>query len=186
MILSEAVTEVINIVKRPDKITEAAFQLNRAISFFTLKGEFSDDLVESTLSIDPASYGQVVDISSLTRFRKFAYVQPTGKRYYIAETNADKILVPGGSVQPNKYFLAGTNLTITLSELTPTLEVGYYRYPAVLTSPETNWMLTKHPYMLIEYAASRIFNSVGDETSAAMYEKSALEYYKTMRADTAK
>ena len=83
MIFSEAVAEVISITGRPDKATDIASQLNRALSFFTLKAEWSQDLVEDSLAIDPDLYGDTISLASLVRFRKFKYLRPLAQRYYL-------------------------------------------------------------------------------------------------------
>lgn len=188
MDFTTAIAEVRNIVKRPDKQVEMAFQLNRAISFFTLKADFSKDLVESSLPIDPTLYGQTISLSTFPRFRKLKYLKPTSARYYLTEIGIDKVLTPGESIQLNRYFIAGSDLTITLSKLDSSLEIGYYTYAPILTetSPNnTHWMLDIMPYAVIEKAASKIFQSIGDDASARLYEGSATEFFLAARRDFA-
>ena len=54
------------LTKRPEKSVEIALAINRAVSFFTLKADFRQDLLEDSLDLDATAFGQVVDISTLT------------------------------------------------------------------------------------------------------------------------
>lgn len=186
MNLTNAVNEVLLITKRPDKRVETIAQINRALSFFTLKADFSKDLVESSLTLDPTLYGQSISLSALTRFRKFKYIKPTNERYYLTEADPTNIFTPTGQIQPNRFFVSASSLTITLSKLSPSLQIGYYTYAPVLTEVtnfDTHWMLDMIPYAVIEKATAKIFQIVGDETSARFYEGSAMELFLTARRD---
>lgn len=190
MIFSEAVAEVTSIVKRPDKATEIASNINKAISFFVLKGEFAKDLAEQSMPIDSTLLGQTIDLSTVTpaivRFRKFKYIRPRSQRYYITEIESNQVFTPSGIIQPNRYFIAGSNLTFTLSVPDSFLEVGYFQYPSILTpvtGSDTHWLLDMIPWAVIEWAASQVFQSIGDETSARYYQASAMGMYQTMKMD---
>ena len=188
MNFTEAIAEVTSITKRPDKAAEIRQNLNKAISFYTLKTEWMEDLVEASLAITATSYGETIALSSLTRFRKFKYVKPRGKRYYLTSIDPTQLLTPTGSLQPNRFYVAGSNLTFTLSELNTHLEIGYFCYAPTLTESagsNSHWMLTKMPWAIIERAASQIFKSIGDDSSARFYEDSADEFFRTARRDFA-
>ena len=188
MNFTEAITAVTSITKRPDKATEIRSNLNKALAFYTLKADWAEDLVEASLAIAATTYGETVSLSSLTRFRKFKYVKPRGKRYYLTTIDPTQLLTPTGSLQPNRFYVAGSSLTFTLSELNTHLEIGYYRYAPVLTEvsgSDTHWMLTKMPWAIIERAASQIFKSIGDDSSARFYEDSADEFFRAARRDFA-
>lgn len=186
MNFTEAVDEVINITSRPDKRAEASRQLNRALSLFTLKASFKKDLVETSLSIDPTLYGQSVSIASFANFRKFKYIRPTSRRYYLTEVDATQVFGPNGMLQPDRYFVASSTLLITQSQLDSSLQVGYYTYAPVLTEVapnNTHWMLDMIPYALIEKAASKIFQQIGDDTSSRAYDQSSAELFIAARKD---
>jgi hypothetical protein len=191
MIFSEAIAAVTGMVKRPDKGVEIASNINKAISFFVLKGEFAKDLVEQSLPIDPISLGQTIDLSTvvptITRLRRFKYIRPRNQRYYLTEIEPNQVFTPVGIIQPNRYFLAGSNLTFTLSVAEAFLEIGYLQYPPILTSvsgSDTHWLLDMIPWAVIEWAASQVFQSIGDETSARYYQASAMAMYQTMKNDS--
>lgn len=186
MNLTEAIDEVVSITGRPDKRAEAGRQINRALSFFTLKAEFSKDLVETSLDLDVTLYGQSVAISGLTRFRKFKYIRPTSRRYYLTDIDPTQVFGPGSQIQPDRYFVVGASLTITQSNLDSSIQVGYLTYAPTLTEVSPNdvhWMLTMIPYALIEKAAAKIFQQIGDETSWKTYEASSMELFLAARND---
>lgn len=183
----EVCAEVIKITNRPDKLHETEIAVNKAIAYCTLKGSFRQDLVETTIPINPNLYGDTISIASLTRFRRFTYVKPTGARYYLTPLSEDKIFTPLNKIQPNKYYVAGTNLTYVLSELAPSLEVGYLTYAPRLdaTNNPSHWMLDIMPYAIIDLAAASIFAGIGDEASARRHEQLGLEFFLTVRKDLA-
>lgn len=191
MIFSDAINEVVAITKRPDKTVEIQSNINKAISFFTLKDAFALDLKEASIPIDNTLMGQTIDLSALVppleRFRKFKYIRPRGQLFCLSEISPEDIFTPKGIVQPNKYYLAGQNLTITLSAPESFLEVGYYVYPPILTSTtgsDTHWLLDMIPWAVIEWAASQTLQSIGDDASARYYQASAMALYTTMKNDS--
>lgn len=190
MNFTEAIDAVVAVTKRPEKRPEIANRLNRALSLFTLKASFKKDLVEVSTTVDPTSYGQTIDLSAfspaLVRFRKFKYIRPTNQRYYLKFMEPEFILTPQGNIQPNRYYVAGNSVTFTLSNLTPSLEIGYYQYAPILTevSPNnTHWMLDLMPWALIDQAAASIFQSIGDEQSAKESLASSGTLFVTARND---
>lgn len=186
MNFTEAIDQVVGLTKRPDKRAEAGHQLNRALSYFTLKAAFSKDLVETSIDLDPTLYGQSVSIASLTRFRKFKYIRPTSRRYYLTEIDPTQVFGPNSQIQPDRYFVAGSTLTITQSNLDSSIQVGYLTYAPTLTEVSPNdvhWMLTMIPYAVIEKAAAKIFQQIGDETSWKIYEASSAELFLAARRD---
>ena len=187
MNFSEVVAEVIRVTKRPDKNADIEVAVNKAITYCTLLGNFRADLVEASLPIDPTIYGDTISITSLTRFRKFTYVKPTAKLYYLTPINEAQVFTPQNVMQPNRYYRAGSTITYTLSELSPSLEVGYLTYPLVLDSVTNtaHWMLDSIPYAIIDMAAAYVFAGIGDDSSANKHEKSGLEMFKALRRDLA-
>lgn len=187
MNFSEALSNVLRITARPDKTEDAAMGINKAIVYMTLNGDFSRDMIEGSLPINPSLYGDTVDISVLPRFRKFVYLKPTGVRYYLSELAPEKIFTPKNRVQPNVYYVAGQNLTYTLSALSSSLEYGYLTYPPVLdqVTNQTHWLLDAIPYAVVDLAAAYVFHSIGDDASAKHHEKMGMDLYLTLRRDLA-
>lgn len=187
MLLADALKEILLLTKRPDKEVEALSAINRAILYCTIKGDFPKDLITQTIPVDASLYGATISMSALVRFRRFSYLKPTGRKYYLLPLDADKIFSPTNEVQKNKYNIAGTSLTYTLGELTPSLESSYYSYPITLDKlvNTAHWMLDDMPYAIIDLAAARIFKSIGDDASAKSYEQSGMDLSVSIRRDIA-
>ena len=192
MLMTAAVNEIIAITKRPDKRFEIISNVNKALSYFTLKADFSRDMAELSVPIATDSYGESISLANVdlgfTRFRKIKYIRPRGQRYYLQQIDPTDLLTPGGSVQTNRFYIAGQNLTYTLSSFDSFLEVGYYQYAPILsetTGEDTHWMLDMIPWAVMERAAAQIFKSIGDDVSAKFYEQSSLELFITARKDFA-
>jgi hypothetical protein len=184
MTYDEVLTEITAITKRPDKSAEMGSNINKAISFFTLKANFYKDLVESSIAINPNTYGETLSIATaLPRLRKIKYIRPRLQRYFLKPSDPIHFLSPTGILQPDRFYVAGDNLTFTLSKLDTFLEVGYYSYPASIISGQTHWMLDIIPWAIIERASSQIFKSIGDDISARFYESSSMEMFLAARKD---
>ena len=182
----EAVDAVIEITSRPDKEPVIKNAINATISFLTMKVDFFEDLVEQSLSVDPTLYGQSVSLTTLTRFKKFKYIKRTGARNYITPIGADKLLTPLNQIQPNRYYLGGQTLTFTVDTLTPTLEIGYYQYPALLTATNKNhFLLDKVPFAVIDLAAARIFQHMENQAAATQHTNSGLMLFQAAVGDFA-
>lgn len=189
MNFTEALDEVIGITKRPDKTSQIASNINKAIAFWTFKADFSRDLLEEEIPVDSTLYGDTIDLSllaaPLTRFRKMKYLKPRGERYLIKPIDPLDLLTPSGQVQPNRYYIAGNNLTYTFSKLNSILDIGYYSYAPILSGLDTYWMLDLMPWAVTERAASQTFKAIGDDASAAFYERSSMEFFLAGRRDFA-
>lgn len=185
MNFSQVVQAVLDITKRPDKLAEAERAVNAALSFFCLKEKFQQDLIEDSIAISPTLYGDTISLASLTRFRHFKYIKTPGTLGYLNRLGSDKIFTPGGAMQRNCYYVAGTNLTYILSTLAATLEVGYYTYPATLSGTQTHWLLDMIPQAVIDQAASKIFQLIGDDSSMKLHLAIATEAYDVMVRDQA-
>lgn len=191
MDFTQAVSEVLTITARPDRTTEIESALNWAISHCCLKSNFAYDLVESSIDIDSSLYGDTIQFNNVvtnppvTRFRKFKYVKPHGVKRYLTPISSDQVFQPGNSMQKDRYYVAGDNLTYILSALAPSLEIGYYQYPPTLdqATNTTFWLLELAPWAVIDLACARIFRSIGDDSSQAQYQRMGEEMLRVARAD---
>ena len=186
MNFNEVVTEVLTITARPDRTSEIESRINSSLSRCIMKANFAQDLQEITLPTTAGVYGETYDFSGdVTRFRKFKYVKATGQTRYLTPIDSTQVFQPGGTMQRDRYYVAGLNLTYTLFETADSLEVGYYQYAPVLDSTvnTTHWLLDLNPWCIIDLASAAIFRSIGDDTSAAIYEKSGTESYLVTRRD---
>jgi hypothetical protein len=179
MNFSQAVQAVLDITKRPDKQVDTERAVNAALSYFILKGEFKQDLAEYSFPISTTEYIGTLSLASLTRFRRFAFVNPSGFRKYLTEISPEKVFTPGGAVQSNVFYVAGTDLNYILSSLCSEgiLKVGYYQYPPLLSGNDTHWFLDMCDTCVIDRAASRIFQLIGDDASMGIHANMAKEFY---------
>lgn len=185
MNFGEISNNVIEITARPDKVGAIAVAINRAVHYATIIGNFHQDLVETSIPINPTLYADTISLAALVRFRRFKYVKPTGVKYYLTPLAPEYIFTPQRTIQPNKYYLSGTSMTYTLSTLCSQLEVGYYTYPPVLDSTTNNhyWLLDACPYAIIDLAAAKIFADIGDEASAKRHEIDGMQMLLAFRGD---
>lgn len=185
MNFNQVVQAVLDITKRPDKQVETERAVNAALSFFCLKEKFQQDLIETSISISPTLYGDTISISALANFRHFKYIKTPGSLSYLNRLGSDKIFTPSGIMQSNCYYVAGSNLTYILSTLATSLEVGYYVYPSLLSGTQTHWLIDMTPQAVIDQAASKIFQIIGDDNSMKLHKVMATEAYDVMVRDQA-
>lgn len=184
MNFSQVVQAVLDITKRPDKRTETERAVNAAISFYCTKAEFDRDKKEVSIAITANSYAGVVDISTLvTRFRRFVYINKPGTYGYLKEIGADKLFTPGHVTQKDVYYLIGQELNYVLSTPASTLNVAYLQAPPTLSGTDTFWLLDVADTCVIDKAASRIFQLIGDEQSMSAHNAMAKEFYDAFVRD---
>lgn len=182
MLFADALTEVMTTVKRPDKINVARRKLNAAISFYSLDNEFQRDYAEITIPVTPTAYSQAIAISSLERFRKEKYIKPTGTKCYLTPVATADILKHNDLC--NKYYIIGDLININLQVLTPNMDIGFFKYPPILTeSSPSYWLLEVAPFMIIDRAIGEIMRDIGDERSMQAHMASAREAYLAARKD---
>ena len=183
MNFSQAVQAVIDITKRPDKFVETERAVNAALSFFILKGEFAQDLMEYTLPLVPTDYKGQVDITVLTRFRRMKFVNVNGLRNFLKEISPEQLFTPGGIVQPNTYYITGTTLNYALATPASFLNVGYYVYPPVLANDAQHWFLSAASPCIIDRAAGIILRHLEDQQGSSTHMALAKEWYDVFVRD---
>lgn len=184
MNFTDAVNEVKETTKRPDLLSRIRREVNSAISFYCLDNEFSRDFAEQEIALDPNEFRQSFLISSMTRFRKFKYLRRAPNKFLTEVTSDD---LKNGCYTNDKWYIAGSNVNISMLAATSTLSVGYYMHPPVLNdgSPDF-WLLEVAPFMIIDKACSQIFKTIGDERSMKTHLQDAATGYEALRKDQAK
>lgn len=187
MNFGDAVTVVLGLTKRPDKSFEAKAAINKAIEVYVKAANWAADLVELTVNVTPTLYAQSFLISAeLAYFRKIQYIRPTGVDKYLTFVTADKIFQPDGCEQLNTYYRAGDSIIFKVRNLTPTLEIGYYRYwPYLVNNADTHWMLDIIPSMITDKAISEVWDSIGADAEARRYLGHATSAFLVNEADLA-
>lgn len=188
MTLSEVRAIVLRKIKRPERTAEAVDAINAAIEFICTKGDYAWDLVEGTLPIDATAFAQSVVISSsFTRFRKMKYIRPTGYRKPLLYIAVDKIFEQGREIV-DSWYRAGDRIVFKLRVKQPTIEYGYYSYPAPIANTtaglvSTNNYLTHMPYLVADLATAYEFGDIGNDAESNRYERRAMMKLAQMQAD---
>lgn len=170
MNFTEACNHVSDIVARPDLIVQIRREVNAAINFFSVEGDFAYDYDETSVAIDPSVYVQSVPLSSLTRFRKVVYIRPSNRGKMLTSINPAKAFVEGKQ-RCDAFYIAGSSIVVNLSKQAPQLLIGYKQYPPVLTDANgSHWMLDMLPWMVINKAAAVIFRHIGNNDEAQTHE----------------
>lgn len=178
MNFTEAVNEVLDIVKRPDKLLAMRRQVNAAVNFFCSDSDFKRDVAEILLPISAVDYSQLIPFSSLPRYRKLQYIKRSGTSDYLDEIVPARM--PTMECSIDKYYEAGTGIRINMSVKAANVDIGYWQYPPTLTDAldnNTHWMLDLSPYMVIDRAAGMIFSNIGDDASSKQHIGAASQAY---------
>ena len=183
MNFTDIVNEVISITKRPDKVSDIRRAVNSAISDACLGTNFARDHDELSVSISSSAYTGNVALTSLARFRKVDYILPSGYRKPICSTDP-KAVFDSGIEQTDRYYISGDQINYSLSALSSSLKIGYFRYPPILTDASPDfWLLEAAPYMIIDKAAATIFANIGDDSSARIHDNSWRLAYDSASVD---
>jgi len=183
MNFTEAVAEVLRITKRPDKLDSIRREVNAAINFCCIEGNFARDMDEGSFVVDPALYAQSLPLSGFTRWRKFAYIKSPGCKGYIEQRDPQKVFENHQEAR-DVYYVAGDEVKLSLCKLTSSLLIGYFRYPPTLTDASPNfWLLEVSPYMIIAKATASIYSDVGNPTEAVKHEQAFNSMFLSAQRD---
>lgn len=165
MNFTDLVSLVVSSTKRPDKKQLAQTSINAAVLLFSTEHDYERDLQESLVDISPASAQHVIDLSSLTRFRKVDYLKYAGTSRYIQKLQS-RILTPGCNLL-DKYYVVGSSIKVNMAMEASALDLSYFAYPPVLTdaAPEY-WLLEGNWEAVYKMALSKVFTDIGDAESA--------------------
>jgi len=109
-------------------------------------------------------YAQSIVISTnFPRFRRIKYLKRTGARKYLTQADPLKVFDRNGCEQLDRWYRSGDNIVFKVLSLSPTLEYGFFQFPALLEDDtDTHWMLDIIPMVIFNEACSEIFQSIGD------------------------
>jgi hypothetical protein len=176
MNFTEAVNEVIEITKRPDKVSSIRREVNAAINWCCTDTDFARDRNEQTVAISSSAYAGNILLSAFTRFRKIDAIRPSARNKTLDNLDPRNIFAKGKE-QTDVYYIAGLQLNYKLCKLDSSLLVAYYSYPPALINIDTFWLLDVSPYMIIDRAAAKLFNDIGDDRSSKLREGYFREAY---------
>lgn len=181
MNLGEMKDWVVRTTKRPEKRDEQIQDaINAAIEYATTQGDFSADLVESSVAISSSVYAQSLVIADvMPRFRKVKYLRPINYRRYLTHRDPTKIFEErrdsigfkrDGYQAVDIWYRAGANIVFSLSNLQTSMLYGYFAYPAFLTDDaDTHWMLDQVRTCIHDLACWRVFEQIGDKEEASRF-----------------
>lgn len=177
--------QVVTLTKRPEKVDEAGVAINTAILQYSLATTFAQDLVEGSIPIDPTLYAQNFQISpNFSRFRKFHYLKPDTYKKPIDHIDPLNVVTPAGCEQLNKWYRSGDYIYFKLSSLAANMGYGYYTYPApLILAADTHWMCELAWPMLLNYAMSEIYKSIGEPNDANICKAKADAFFITLSND---
>lgn len=171
MNFTDVVAEVSRITKRPDLLLDIRRNVNAAINFCCIEGNFARDFVEDTYPIDNTLYAQSILLSEFERWRKFRYIRPDNRKCYIEQLAPEKVFSPSGKEQCDVYYVQGDSVVLKLKALSSNLLIGHFRYPPILTDASPDfWLLDVSPFMIIDKAAAQIFKNIGNNTEQTSHE----------------
>lgn len=180
MNFTEVVAEVLRIVKRPDKVLDVKREVNSVINLFSVDSFFPGDFVELSIPVaDELTFS--VPATDTPRLRSIKYIKYGGTRKFLTRINSSSLFDAKCDLR-DTYYQAGTGIKINVTSVVAMLDIGYYEFPPILTDGEPNhWMLEGYWPMVVDKAAARVFNSLGDETSARMHEAISSQSFAAMR-----
>lgn len=179
-----AVTRVVNIVKRPDKIETAKWAVNAAIADLVRMDTFSHDLYELEVAITDSSVFQAVDYTAFTN----------GEPRAIESVHTDNDQNPYTLIKPRNIALGGkrkgvyykrnNGLQIKLRCSANTLKIAYYAAPATLLADgDTHWTLTHASAEVISRACYHVFATIGNDKDSAIWDNKSLRAYAIVAKD---
>lgn len=180
MNFTDIVSSVILRTKRPDKVADIRNSVNAALLQYSSDEDYAGDLQEIQYSLPIPGTQTAVPLTSLPRLRKIAYIKITGTKIYVKKLET---LMPEPCQDlRNKWYAAGSNINVNLSQSALMLDIGYYAYPPYLTDASpTHWMLDGNWSAIQQKALADTYNDIGDAQEAASAERKAQQYYSIFK-----
>lgn len=178
--LAALLADVYSLTNRPDLVAESTLAVKAA----TLKAHqsdyfFRDQVAGSFNFANPALFVQQFDVSTLTRWRAWAYLQnfdPLITPYqnsnsYVFEIIASNDLIDNYRIlKQNSAYQVGTACNIRCAAALATLYYGYFQNPDITNAANMGWISDNHPYAIIIPAARMVFKTIGYDEQYRAYE----------------
>lgn len=182
MNFTEIVAKVIDTTKREDKMLVARREVNAALVSFSSDYDFPRDIEELLVTISGVDYTQAIAYAVLPRLRKFQYIRRGGTQQYLSALDPAKQFRSDCDLR-DKYYLIGSGVRISMTALSPTLDVGFWQYPPTLTdAAPDHWMLEGNWPAIMNRAIAKIFADIGDDASSSKHERYAVADFLTFRS----
>lgn len=190
MLPSQIVSEVIEITKRPDKVSAAYRELNKTLRKLSTSTELARDLWEMVYELpNPTELVHELLLADLFfNFRKMCYILPVGYKKPLKLITPDALFDVNCREAFDSYYVTRTSLRLSLSRPQPALKIGYFEYPVTVSSEdepdfEYPWLCDIAEYVLIDFVAAAILRNIGDDTSAQAHEADARLAWESLKQD---
>lgn len=169
MTLTELLTEVYNLTKRPDKVSESTGALKAALLKMHAKDYYSKDIVETGVAFDTQSQFQSFSYKTLfPLWRSVSYIQPLDQVTFLPSGDILTEINPQFTVddydvyKDGVYYEAGLTLQMRMIAAFQYFGVGYYSFPDISSSSQLQtWIAQDFPWALIYDASATIFKAIG-------------------------
>jgi hypothetical protein len=177
----EAQTAVATLTRRgADKADFIKQKINSTVRFISATGRYPADLSEVTYTgaaIVAANLRQSLILPERTRV--VAYVQDPARNERINVEEVGYIL--DRPLALDVAYQAGNVLQVRIAEAPTTLNVGVYRYPAMLVADnDINWILADLFDLVTDYTAAHVLTLLGEKelvSSITQFAGSQLQVY---------
>lgn len=188
----ELLSMVLSMTARADLVSEHRTAISGAIRKFHLADLFQRDLRIARINLanyPTTNFTWQIDTKSTVfeRFRKLYHAKPVKQDYVATIHNLPSLPTDGwecvdeipikspadlfdetGMALANYIFLAGTSLTLRLSNTQTTVDLAYFQYPEITIIPAggltfNSWVVDEMPEAVAAEAAATIFKMVGKD-----------------------
>lgn len=168
MTFAELLAEVISITKRPELEGRTRSALRQAVMFSHRSNNFWRDLVAEHLVALPSTEGVLLLDDNFPRLRSIASFAVARDGLAVAElesTAVDCLFDEFNERRRGWYFGTSTGIRYHSAGYTQAL-VSYYVDPVVTETGFDSWIAVKYPDVIIRWASSLIFKSIGHTEEA--------------------
>ena len=169
MNFAELLSEVNSITKRPDLEGRTRSTLRQAVMFAHRSNNYWRDLVAEQLITLPTTEGVLLLEDHFPRLRSIAsFSGAIGgvARGEFEETAVDSLFDEYNERKKFWYFGTSTGIRYNSGGFEQAL-ISYYVDPVVTESGFDSWIAVKYPDVIIRWATSLIFKSIGNNEEAA-------------------
>lgn len=169
--------EIVNLTQRADLVSETKFAIREATTYFHHLDFFPQDLVEESISSDGVSYLVTIDLTTLTRFRKLAYIRlydiSTGEVLpnFVEMLPPDRVLDSYKLDKIDVAYQAGTSLNVKMGVPATGLIISYYKNPILDENNYDSWVASRYPIQILTRAITTLFTMIGYVEEANKYSK---------------
>jgi len=192
MALIDLQTNIYDITKRPDLVSETLVAIKQATLRAHLSDFYKKDLYELTItpltSVSSTDNRYVIDtsVSPFVRFRKLMYARETPNsnpssyswdnqnstpwqvlQYQLIEV--DSIFDNYDRMLSNTVYEAGNSINIRTSHVATSVDIGYYRLPDISTGTYSSWIADLYPFVIENEAAASVFKMIGKDAESTLY-----------------